>query len=223
MIKKTATNNHTVTKKLIYKINPIYQKMYDDDNMAESSKIVWLYASNYTNSWWLYDAHNINKLNKIYGDFMMRKSTDEPDLLHVTKILNTYISPKKITERSSDYVIYDDSIDEKVNNNVNTNITVNTNISINANPNLNVNGVICASNRIDANDDHIEYDRNYVSYYIKVNDERYYINIEEMKQINCMDTAKRRTIKRVEIPNNVTDIEEYLKAKLKLQVNANKN
>jgi len=50
-----------------------------------------------------------------------------------------------------------------------------------------------------------------LSYIMKIGTLEYQIDFNEMKQINIQNHDKQRIIKRIEIPNNITNIISYIK------------
>ena len=151
--------------------------------MNKLNKNVWLYSSNYTNAWWIYDFQSTQKINKIYRDYTIRKMLYVKDTLPHIMELNSSSSP--ITETSSDHVIYEDNDNNNNDNNDNNNNN-----------------------------------QNDVNYVLEMGTTKYFIDIERMKQINCLDVKKQVTINRIEVPKNISNdnLLLYLKNDLKLNI-----
>lgn len=149
--------------------------------MNKNIKNVWLYSANYDNGWWLYDQKSTIKLNRIWRDYTIRNNFVKE---------NDQFSMNIDTTSKSKYVnkIFQISCDH-----------------------------VSYDDRIDMNDDSssssiIALDDDIVlSYIIDVNDDKYYIDLDRMKQINCSNTSKQRTIKRIEIPKILEkNVVEYI-------------
>ena len=156
-------------------------------NKQTKNKNVWLYSANY-DGWWIYDKTSTERLNKMHKDYSIRKGLIEEKEPLYEKIIDSPIVQfnRKISQKSSDYVVYDEEKNDSS----------------------------------DLSDTYDSEKSTCIDYIIKVANNEYYIDLDRMKQINCSDTTRQRQIKKIEVPQKITDknLVCYLRNKEKLNI-----
>lgn len=153
-----------------------------------SAGIYWLYAANYGNGWWCYNETEIKNIEKIYKDFLKRnynsdiESDDEQDeTVAKTKSTNQNDDSSVINTGAVTFDMIDYSSSESGDEQDNED-KLSTGTGPKALP----------------------------DYTVMVGINKYLIDFENMKQININNPKKQRTILRIEIPDNITDIKKYM-------------
>ena len=155
--------------------------IYNESNV----NYVWLYSSNYNNAWWTYNNESNNKIEKIYKDYLLRQ-----------EILNT---PKDKDNLIKFNIVKTKKHQKQTNNNIEIefdNITIDNDID---------NCVDFSNIESTSNQFHNEtlLQETPLSYIIKCGTFEYKIDFDLMKQINTIDTWKKRSIKRLAIPVSI--------------------
>jgi len=156
-------------------------------NLNNQNRYLWLYASNYGGLQWCYDKESNQKIESIYNDYLWIMNNNGN---HNHDNIKMDVSPgrkKKIIKTT------DDKFDEFVMDNDNLDLMV----------------------EFPKNEKKYELPKSKepLSYIVKMGSFSYKMDFDLMKQINIHDTSKRRSIKRITIPDNVGDIMEYIKGK----------
>ena len=181
---------------------------------------LWIYSSNYNDTWWAYNNASNKQIEKIHQDYILNQEL-------IKKLSNNNSDPMQITIQN--FKKYNNSQMNKKNNQI---LTFD---------NINVNNI---DNNIIIDDTSVDFDEFYdsdelidktnkltdkslhnepLSYIIKcgtIGSSGYYeykIDFDSMKQINVMDSWKTRSIKRLELPidimiTNINKITEYLQS-----------
>ena len=162
---------------------------------------VWLYSSNYNNAWWTYNSESNTKIEKIYKDYLLRqeilnseKHKDNSIKLHVPKVTKKQVQIAKKPQITFDSIEIDDEFDNDFEDCVDFS-------EIDKIPNQTQLNPISPETPL--------------SYIIKCGTYEYKIDFDLMKQINTIDMRKKRSIKRLIVPNviaktNMQAITSYL-------------
>ena len=152
-----------------------------------SVSTLWLYSSNYNNTWWGYDRVTNKKIMAIHDDYIKRTTLDSDNSSGIEiKAGKCVVSAKKggaavgtadfinVVASSSNYVDFSSLGDDE--------------------------SVKPASQSDD------------LSYVLKIGQSEYMMDFDQMKQINTLDPWKRRSIKCITIPSsdNVLDKLNFL-------------
>jgi hypothetical protein len=171
------------------------QNVYNQN--VQENQYIWVYSSNFHNTWWCYDSICNRKLQLIYENYQRNQL-----ILSENKMNNTTI---KLKYKSKDNLndILNNKLDEDekyviIDNNINSSDYVSFDD--------------CDTTTSTAND--VKRD---ITYTIHINSVDYRIDFDSMKQINMIDPWKKRSINRIHIPNELVsttiyDIISYLKS-----------
>lgn len=181
---KTEINN--------IKINEIKDHV---DNVFYSSKFFWLYSGNSLNNWWCYDKKYNLKLEAMYKDFIKCKTIDNFKYDAGVDITLKKTPPFNAKKKAK----FDMSL-VRMTELYNTGKEPKTKTSF-------------------KKVDYSSYDRKQspssmplpVPYELNIGRSKYGINFVKMIQYHKKYTDRRRTIRRVEIPEEINDIHMYLK------------
>lgn len=159
-----------------------------------NTKNVWLYSANY-DGWWLYDQKSTIKLNRIWHDYIMRNNLIEENdqfSINATTSSKSLDSHSSAQPKCSTKKIFQISCDH----------------------------VSYDVDMVDEIDNDVDKQEKYITYIIEAGDNRYYIDLDRMKQINCANASKQRTIKRIEIPKKISEknVIQYLINEHKLNI-----
>lgn len=172
----------------------------DNKNTDKCLNYMWLYSSNYTNTWWSYNRTHSEKVELIYQDYCLNKKIMNGD----TDDDNTNISVKITKKQSVPKMKQQKSL-----NNLDFNKLDNSDTDDNL-------SVDFSSLETENSSDIEEQEQpKIISYIVNIYGTDYKLDFDSMKQINLHDTYKKRSIKRIEIPASVMklsgkDIISYL-------------
>ncbi|ARF09686.1 hypothetical protein Indivirus_2_65 [Indivirus ILV1] len=156
---------------------------FEVSNLANTDNdryYIWLYSSNYGNTWWCYKKEICEQIESIYQDYNLRKKIliNEEE----NNIINLSVLKKSTKSKSESLVNYKDKFEELDTSNESA-VEFNDETPISS-PKL-------------------KPQANIISYIIKINGNEYKLDFDLMKQINLDDTTKKRAITRIEIPNEI--------------------
>jgi hypothetical protein len=159
-----------------------------------SENYIWLYSSNCNDKWWCYNKIQNLKIENIYKDYTMRQNLLKKD----DEIDDFKIKIPKFGKKSKP-VINSDELYESIDiQNDSSSICVNFGDYSNIKK---VSDEICSQNSYP------------LSYILEIGEFDYKIDFDNMKQINMIDTWRKRSIKRVEVPTDTKNLTNFLKDK----------
>lgn len=144
------------------------------NNLTGLNKYLWLYASNHSGMWWCYDITSNKLIEELYQQKINQSNIDESDKIK-------FILDKKPEIHSTS-----------------SNIQQFSSVTMTNNSNLIVN----FSDDVLINNNHQQPEQ--LSSIIKIGDQYYEIELNKMYQYNMIDKSKKRKIKRIEIPENIS-------------------
>lgn len=164
-------------------------------NIDTSNYYLWLYSSNYGNTWWCYKKDMCEKLEILFQDYCLRKKllSDNEQI----KDNAISLSLKKVN-KTKIFSLLNDTDDFKE-----LNITSNSlDVEFCDDSTLTTPKIVKIPSQI-------------ASYTINTYGSEYKLDFDLMKQINLGDVSKKRNIKRIEIPTHmrvysVNDMINYL-------------
>jgi len=170
---------------------------------------IWLYSSNYGNTWWCYQKDCCEKVELIYKDYCLRKQLSNSQLNQNNPITLSVL--KKANKKVAAHSLNSDGEFEELDITDNSSDVEFTDLS----------GLSDLSNSSDsldlpdANKNQVQKHNQIVSYTVKIHGTEYKLDFDLMKQINVHDAMKKRNIKRIEIPNHLrsspaSDIMQYI-------------
>jgi hypothetical protein len=186
---------------------------------------MWLYSSNYNNNWWIYDNDSNNKIEKIYKDYILKQemgSASNNSNLVISddiKIKLNNIKSRKQSKSLNKLTNSNDKFEELILDNTSYEFNIEFNEIENNND--------TSSTKTDTSIVNTIIPPEPLSYIIKCGAHEYRIDFDSMKQINVDDTWRKRSIKRIEIPEdvcktNLNAIISYLLSKNILGINGEK-
>lgn len=162
-------------------INDIMNKPVN--NNIKNGYYIWLYSSGYSGGWWCYDKESNEHIENIYNDYNTNKylikdadSSDDNNNISIKINANKASKPNKI-------IRYDSFDNIEIDSDSCSDLQFNDDI---------VNNNLTSTNNLTASLPLI--------YQITINNEKYKIDFDLMKQIKINDPTKKRGIKRIIIP-----------------------
>lgn len=164
-----------------------------DDEGVFASTVYWMYSSNVGNFWWCYDKMTSRAIENMYQHYNNLKNQDNnvEDGSHIDidfKNIKTRRSRKKKVGISENFQAVD---------------------SVAFDP-VNFDEISESSSSEDGEEESVTGNYDGVMYSVQIGKMKYRIDFDAMKQINLLDTYKKRTIRRVEVPDSV-NVPAYLK------------
>lgn len=158
------------------------------NNLAGTSNYLWLYASNHPGMWWCYDNNSNEFIENLYQEKINSINTDETVKINFVLAKKTDVQPTQINLAQFSTV----------------NVTNDSNLVVNFSDDELVN----KNNQ----------PQDVLSSIIKIGDQYYEIDLNKMYQYNMVDKNKKRRIKRIEVPANISKgnmpgIKSYLSGK----------
>ena len=190
---------------------------------------LWMYSSNYNGLWWCYDNNSNKKIECIYKDYLFRHevSNNEEQFVitcdfnkkHPTRKTRTeYMTcVNDITDEFNEFnELSDDVSDFGVSfsdDNLTTQISNFTSQQLQQSHQLQQSQQSQQSPQSQQSQQSQSHE---LSYILKLGSIDYIIDFESMKQINTLDVWKKRSLQRIEIPNdiiktNYKSVMDYLK------------
>lgn len=161
---------------------------------------VWLYSSNYGNTWWCYQRETCEQVEKIYNDYCLRQqilndNSTSKNNINLTLTQNTTKKPKQTLLPKSFAQLDTASNDSNENDDA---------VDFNSISSSDYNGQEETNNT-----------NHTVSYIVNIHGTSYKLDFDAMKQINLTDTTKKRSVKRIVVPNekrncSANEIKQYL-------------
>ena len=181
---------------------------HEDGDLFEMNKIIntdtnkyyiWLYSSNYGNTWWCYQKQICEKVEKIYKDYCLRKQI--LNSVPVITPISLSVSKKSNKSKKSAQNLNKDAFDE-LDADSNSDVEFSDDDSENTDNNQNDQG-----NQVS---------QEIMSYVVTIHGSEYKLDFDSMKQINLNDTSKKRNVKRIEVLHHIrnkpmTNIIDYMK------------
>ena len=166
------------------------------EHVGNSEYYVWLYSSNYGNTWWCYQREICGKVEKIYMDYCLRQKILSND--NSVKDISLTIHKKSVSTTSLPKVGSFVELDNDSDNTETESVDFES-----------ISGSESDKEELKEKKNQI------ISYNVTIYGTEYKLDFDLMKQINLNDTMKKRNIKRVEIPNEyrnkkASDIKQYL-------------
>ncbi len=209
-LKSNILNGHYNCKKCSQFIPDNFNNIRIDDlhdYSIQTRKFFWLYASNYKNHWWCYNDDLNEQIEKIYLDYLKRNKLNSEDSSRSEEEFEIKLSKKDIKQTKC----YTDATI------LSSNITDNNFCNFaqiyrsNSNDLIDFSELDLKSGNDVSSDDNFSTENKILSYIIKIGKLKYKIDFDQMKQISLANSNIQRNIKRIEISNNIDDIESYLK------------
>ena len=150
---------------------------------------IWLYSSNYNGLWWCYNTNQNNQVERTYKDYLIRQPLDK-NTNDITVKINLNKSDKNANYYGKNKIKFH-IIDVESDDDNKLNFTDKEIIN-------------CASTSQDI-----------ISYTISIQSHEYKLDFDSMKQINLLEIWKKRSIRRLTLPSNMSslcDIIDYLKS-----------
>lgn len=175
--------------------NPvIYNETNHNVTINSELSYIWLYSSNYNDTWWCYDRENSNHIEYIYNDYVkVNKIKNNISSDYCNDGIEINISNKMVKKSdfklsSSPMLVEDSFIDMELNDDTDYIYYDDTNLNHNSNK-KNMYSTK-SSNKL-------------ISYNITVNNKIYRMNFDMMKQINVYNPNKKRNIKKIFIEDDI--------------------
>lgn len=168
-----------------------------DNDFNDNSNYLWLYSSNYNDTWWIFNKVCNEYIETIYQDYKQIKNlnTNDHDQINDEQIQIEVNIPKSSKKYKIPKIIKNEY-----------NMEVFTEFEFdgdceelqfeNEEPLKLQKPHICGKNNKDTIDKHLPY-------VININNQNYKIDFDMMKQININDLSKKRNIKRLTVDNNL--------------------
>lgn len=178
---------------------------------------IWLYSANYKNKWWCYDKLSNYKLELIYSDYnSIKQKKLEKTMNHPTNIIsfdNNHLNDLQKITQSEIKTFSNDNFSSLLSNNNDIDILFDDVVKIDKIDKItDITDIEQTINSNEKNDIIKQlFNKENLLYILNIADNSYKIDLDEMKQINIVDVWKKRNIIRLSIPDNITNIIDYLK------------